>query len=96
LSKKKAGKTFDQWRIEAGLSVRQLAEYAGVDRRTANKVKTNLPVQDVKASMMLAAISVRIGKKLSFEDVHNLNISKVERKGKDENLPASDVEPTDP
>jgi transcriptional regulator with XRE-family HTH domain len=75
LKKERPRKTFDQWRLEAGLTVKELAVLAGVDRRTATKVKTNRPLQDVKAVLLIKSIGKKLKRDLTLEDIEDLKLS---------------------
>ncbi len=55
------------YRMEAGLSIAQLARLAQVDEATCRRAETGKPVQEVKAYAIAKAISQAHGKELTIE-----------------------------
>jgi DNA-binding XRE family transcriptional regulator len=57
------------YRMEAGLSIAQLARLAQVDETTCKRAESGKPVQEVKAYAIAKAISQAYGQELSIEDL---------------------------
>jgi DNA-binding XRE family transcriptional regulator len=57
------------YRMEAGLSIAQLARLAQVDETTCKRAETGKPVQELKAYAIAKAISQAYGQELSVEDL---------------------------
>jgi DNA-binding XRE family transcriptional regulator len=55
------------YRMEAGLSVAQLARLAQVDETTCRRAETGRPVQELKAYAIAKALSQAYGQELSIE-----------------------------
>jgi DNA-binding XRE family transcriptional regulator len=55
------------YRMEAGLSVAQLARLAQVDETTCRRAETGKPVQELKAYAIAKALSHAYGQVLSIE-----------------------------
>lgn len=56
-------------RLEANLSLAELARRAGVDVGTVKRAETGQPVQEVKAAAIARAISQALNVHLSAEDL---------------------------
>lgn len=57
------------YRMEAGLSIAQLARLAQVDETTCKRAESGKPVQEVKAYAIAKAISQAYGQELSIIDL---------------------------
>ena len=55
------------YRMEAGLSVAQLARLAQVDETTCKRAETGKPVQELKAYAIAKALSHAYGQELTIE-----------------------------
>ena len=55
------------YRMEAGLSIAQLARLAQVDETTVRRAETGKPVQELKAYAIAKALSQAYGQELSIE-----------------------------
>jgi len=58
-----------QYRLQARLSLSQLARLAQVDETTVKRAETGQPVQEVKAFAIAQAISQALGQELTSDDL---------------------------
>ncbi len=56
-------------RLQAGLSIAQVARRAGVDEKTVKRAEDGKPIQEHKARLISNAISEIAGQSLSTEDL---------------------------
>lgn len=58
-----------EYRLQAGLSIAELARRAGVDQGTVKRAESGRPVQEVKAIAIAQAISQALYQRLSVRDL---------------------------
>lgn len=61
-------------RLRAGYSIAQLARQAGIDRGTVTRAEQGIEIQDAKAYMILQALSIKLGREVTFKDVDDLKV----------------------
>lgn len=66
--------TLKQLRLQAHLSIAELARLANVDRKTVERAEEGTAVQDVKAYAIVEVLARQLGRALSLDDVEGLNI----------------------
>ena len=66
--------TLKELRFEAGYSYSELARRADVSEPTVRRAENGDPVQAIKASQIVKALSERLGRTIRVEDVEGLNI----------------------
>lgn len=66
--------TFREYRLEAKLSLAELARRAGVDYGTAKRAEDGYPVQEVKAVLLVEALSDALGRTVKVQDIDDLRI----------------------
>lgn len=66
--------TLKQLRLEARLSVSQLARLANIDRGTVERAENGHAVQEVKAYAIVSALNERLGTRYTLEQVNGLSI----------------------
>lgn len=59
----------EELRLEARFSVASLAREAGIDMKTVKRAIDGAPVQKVKASAIVDALSKKLGRKIQLSDV---------------------------
>lgn len=62
-------KTLINYRLRAHLSIRQLADLAGINERTVSSAEKGKRIQDVKAQKIAEALSKALGTELTIEDL---------------------------
>ena len=66
--------TLRELRFEAGYSYSELARRADVSEPTVKRAENGDPVQEIKASQIVKALSERLGRTIRIEDIDGLNI----------------------
>ena len=66
--------TLKEYRVEANLSLSQLARRANIATATVSRAEDGLPVQELKAIAIARALSEVLGKKLTVHDIEDLKI----------------------
>lgn len=66
--------TLKNYRIEANLSLSQLARRANIATATVSRAEDGLPVQELKAIAIAKALGEALGKKLTINDIEDLKI----------------------
>ncbi|MEP4377976.1 MAG: helix-turn-helix transcriptional regulator [Alphaproteobacteria bacterium] len=66
---KTCNKLLKELRLEAKLSVNQMARKAEVDRATVSKAETGKRVQELSVVRLVAALSGELKRKVSIEEV---------------------------
>ena len=66
--------TFREYRLEAKLSLAELARRAGVDYGTAKRAEDGYPVQEVKAALLVEALSDALSRTVKVQDIDDLRI----------------------
>ena len=58
-----------EYRLQARLSIAELARRAGVDQGTVKRAESGHPIQEVKAAAIAQAISQALNQQLSIQDL---------------------------
>lgn len=58
-----------EYRLQAGLSIAELARRAGVDQGTVKRAESGRPIQEVKAAAIAQALSQALSQRLSIQDL---------------------------
>jgi len=66
--------TLKELRFEAGYSYSELSRRADVSEPTVRRAENGDPVQAIKASQIVKALSEKLGRTIRVEDVDGLNI----------------------
>lgn len=66
--------TLKQLRLEARLSVSQLARLANLDRGTVERAESGHAVQEVKAYAILSTLNNQLGQRYTLDQITGLNI----------------------
>ena len=66
--------TLKELRFEAGYSYSELARRADVSEPTVRRAENGDPVQAIKASQIVKALSEKLGRTIRVADVDGLNI----------------------
>lgn len=66
--------TLKQLRLEAGLSINQLAKLSKLDRQTVDRAEKGEGVRDVKAYALVTALGNQLGRSIKLEEVEGLII----------------------
>jgi len=66
--------TLKELRLEARLSLTQLARLADVDRQTVDRAENGEPVRDFKASAIAQALARQLNREIKLDEIEGLNI----------------------
>lgn len=66
--------TLKELRLEARLSISQLARLADLDRQTVDRAENGEPVRDFKASAIVQALARQLNREIKLGEVEGINI----------------------